>query len=90
MCCDLEPEADSVLLQLVSTAHLSHLQLAVLHTAAGPGEVHVEVHAVDTGARVVLDAQVNVLLSAESENVSTNDDFVVSCNASTSANKDPS
>ena len=59
----------SVLLQLVSTAHLSHLQLAVLHTAAGPGEVHVEVHAVDTGARVVLDAQINVLLSAESENV---------------------
>jgi hypothetical protein len=25
--------------------------------------VHVEVHAVDTGARVVLDAQINVLLS---------------------------
>ena len=71
MCCDLKPTRSrrKVLLQLVSTAHLSHLQLAVLHTAAGPGEVHVEVHAVDTGARVVLDAQVNVLLSAESENV---------------------
>ena len=52
------------------TAHLSHLQLAVLHTAAGSGEVHVEVHAVDTGAGVVLDAQVNVLLSGESHHKS--------------------
>ena len=61
----------SVLLQLVRTAHLSHLQLAVLHTAAGPGEVHVEVHAVDPGAGVVLDAQVNVLLSGSEKHLAS-------------------
>ena len=58
----LEPLHAILLLQLVGGSHLSHLQLAVLHTAARAGQVHVEVHAVDTGARVVLDAKVNVLL----------------------------
>ncbi len=53
---------ESVLPQLVCGAHLSHLQLAILHAAAGAAQMHVEVHAVDAGAGVVLDAQVNVLL----------------------------
>ena len=52
----------SVLPQLVCGAHLSHLQLAILHAAAGAAQMHVEVHAVDAGAGIVLDAQVNVLL----------------------------
>lgn len=60
----LEPLHAILLPQFVGRTHLAHLQLAVLHTAARAGQVHVEVHAVDTGARVVLDTQVNVLLTA--------------------------
>ena len=62
----------SVLPQLVCGAHLSHLQLAILHAAAGAAQMHVEVHAVDAGAGVVLDAQVNVLLKAQGTNERTN------------------
>lgn len=58
----LEPFHAILLLQLVGCAHLAHLQLAVLHSAARARKVHVEIHAVDAGARVILDAQVNVLL----------------------------
>ena len=58
----LEPLHAILLLQLVGCAHLAHLQLAILHAAARPRKVHIEVHAVDACARVVLDPQVNVLL----------------------------
>eukprot|EP00443_Scrippsiella_acuminata_P082638 CAMPEP_0115464632 /NCGR_PEP_ID=MMETSP0271-20121206/48979_1 /TAXON_ID=71861 /ORGANISM="Scrippsiella trochoidea, Strain CCMP3099" /LENGTH=48 /DNA_ID= /DNA_START= /DNA_END= /DNA_ORIENTATION= len=45
-------------------AHLAAAQLAVLHAQPGAREVHVEVHAVDAGAGVVLDAEVDVLRDA--------------------------
>ena len=60
----LEPLHAILFLELVSTADLADLQLAILHTAAGAGQMHVEIHPVDTSSRVVFDAQVDVLLGA--------------------------
>jgi len=60
----LEPLHAILFLELVGTTDLANLQLAILHTAARPGQMHVEIHAVDTSSRVVFDAQVDVLLGA--------------------------
>merc|ERR1712088_190007 len=63
----LEPLHGLLLLDLVVDAHLAALVLLVRHAEARPGHHDVEVHAVDTDARVVLDTQVDVLLDAEAE-----------------------
>ena len=63
----LEPLHAILFLELVGTTDLANLQLAILHTAAGAGQMHVEIHAVDTSSRVVFDAQVDVLLGATVE-----------------------
>ena len=47
--------------------HAAGLAAPVTNIHAGPAEDNVEVHAVDTDAGVVLDAQVDVLLDAEAE-----------------------
>merc|ERR1740129_760101 len=63
----LEPLHAVLLRQPVVEADLAPLELLVLHAEAGPGEVDVEVHAVDARAGVVLDAEVDVLGDAEAE-----------------------
>ena len=60
----LEPLHAILLLELVGTTDLANLQLAILHAAAGAGQMHVEIHAIDASSRVVFDAQVDVLLGA--------------------------
>merc|ERR1719336_489159 len=63
----LEPLHGLLLLDLVVDANLAALVLLVRHTEAWPSHHDVEVHAVDADARVVLDAQVDVLLNAKAE-----------------------
>lgn len=63
----LEPCNSVSLGDLVLLADTGRLVLAAVDTATGAGEAHVEVHTVDTGGRIVLDAQVNVLLNTETE-----------------------
>merc|ERR1740138_242188 len=63
----LEPLHPILLLQPVLKADLALPELAVLDAVPGPREVHVEVHAVDAGAGIVLDAEVDVLGDAEAE-----------------------
>lgn len=62
-----EPGDGVLLVDLVLDADAARLVLAALHTAAGAGEADVEVHTVDTGGGIVLDAEVNVLLDTETE-----------------------
>merc|ERR1740138_1590312 len=63
----LEPLHAILLFPAVRKANLSSAELPVLNSAAWPGKMHVEVHAIDASARVVFDAQVNVLSDAEAE-----------------------
>merc|ERR1719230_623570 len=63
----LEPLHAILLLQPVLEADLALPELPVLDAAPRPREVHVEVHAVDARAGVVLDAEVDVLSDAEAE-----------------------
>merc|ERR1719188_2681055 len=63
----LEPLHAVLLLQLVLEADLAAAELTVHHAPTGAREVHVEVHAVDARARVVLDTEIDVLGDAEAE-----------------------
>lgn len=62
-----EPGLSIRLGQLVAVAHLALGVLAASHAGTWAVQHHVEVHAVNTGGGVVLDAQVNVLLNTEAE-----------------------
>ena len=56
-----------LLAEPVGRSHLALAELAVLDAAAWTGQVHVEVHAVDASARIVLDAQVDMLGDTKAE-----------------------
>ena len=53
--------------ELVAGPDAAAATLALRHAAARARQVHVEVHAVDAGRRVVLEPQVDVLADAEAE-----------------------
>ncbi len=63
----LEPLHGVLLDELLRESDDAGLAPAVGDVGAGAAEHHVEVHAVDADRRVVLDAQVDVLLDAEPE-----------------------
>merc|ERR1719411_1955631 len=63
----LEPLHGILLGQHVGKSNTSSLATSVADVHAGPAEDNVEVHAVDTDTRVVLDAQGDVLLDAEAK-----------------------
>merc|ERR1719384_1665007 len=63
----LEPLHGVLLGQPVGEADPPSLAAPVTDVHAGPSHHHVEVHAVDTNAGIILDAQVDVLLDTEAE-----------------------
>ena len=63
----LEPLHSLLAGHLVLVAESASLGLSLGHTATGTSQLHVEIHTEDTGVRVVLDAQINVLLNTEAE-----------------------
>ena len=56
-----------LLAQPMGASHLALAELAVLDAATRTGQVHVEVHAVNASARVILDAKVDMLGDSEAE-----------------------
>jgi len=67
----LEPLHGILLGQSVLESNLASLAAAVGHIESGSAEDNIEVKTIDTNAGVVLDAQVNVFLDAESKVSST-------------------
>ena len=63
----LEPLHGLVLDQTVGESDGSNLSSPVSHVHTGASQDDVEVHTVDTNGRIVLDAQVDVLLDTESK-----------------------
>merc|ERR1719340_28734 len=63
----LEPLHGVLLGQPVGEADPPSLAAPVTDVHAGPSHHHVEVHAVDTNTRVVLDARIDMLLDTEAE-----------------------
>lgn len=48
-------------------AHRTLSDLLLGHTATRSGDLDIEIHTIDTGARIVLDTEIDVLLDTESE-----------------------
>merc|ERR1740117_1964567 len=63
----LEPLDAILLVELVGEANLALPQLAACHAASRAAKMDEEVHAVDAGAWVVLDAKIDVLRDTETE-----------------------
>lgn len=63
----LEPLHCVILGEAVGEANAVALVLPARHTETRAAQHHVEIHTVNTGGGIVLDAQVNVLLNAEAE-----------------------
>merc|ERR1719436_727055 len=63
----LEPLHALLLLQPVAETNLAAFQFPVLHSQPGACQVHIEIHAVDAGGRIVLDAKIDVLRDAKAE-----------------------
>ena len=63
----LEPLNTILSLNLVLKADAAAFELTVFHAVAWSCKVYIEIHAVNTGARVVLDTEIDVLGDAETE-----------------------